>query len=134
MALPPYKTHEILVQRKFEQRCPLVLLEPAITHGLVSRLRFACLHETFRSAGEMLNSLGMQQGGSQYRRLLPAFHWVFGATIFRNRHATRKGDGDAAWPVQLHGRGPDLIFPPNDLLRRGFEIDHSESRWCSVLR
>jgi hypothetical protein len=37
---------------------------------------------TFRSAAEMLDVFGMQQGGSQYRRLMAAFQRVFGATIF----------------------------------------------------
>lgn len=37
---------------------------------------------TFRSAAEMLDIFGMQQGGSQYRRLVAAFQRVFGATIF----------------------------------------------------
>ncbi len=37
---------------------------------------------TFRSAAEMLDVFGMQQGGSQYRRLVGAFQRVFGATIF----------------------------------------------------
>jgi hypothetical protein len=37
---------------------------------------------TFRSAAEMLDVFGMQQGGSQYRRLISAFQRVFGATIF----------------------------------------------------
>jgi hypothetical protein len=37
---------------------------------------------TFRSAAEMLDVFGMQQGGSQYRRLIGAFQRVFGATIF----------------------------------------------------
>lgn len=37
---------------------------------------------TFRSAAEMLDIFGMQQGGSQYRRLIGAFQRVFGATIF----------------------------------------------------
>jgi hypothetical protein len=37
---------------------------------------------TFRSAAEMLDTFGMQQGGSQYRRLVAAFQRVFGATIF----------------------------------------------------
>jgi hypothetical protein len=36
----------------------------------------------FRSAAEMLESLGMQQGGTQYRRLVAAFQRIFGATIF----------------------------------------------------
>lgn len=37
---------------------------------------------TFNSAAEMLETFGMQQGGSQYRRLIEAFKRVFGATIF----------------------------------------------------
>ena len=37
---------------------------------------------TFSSAHEMLDTLGMQQGGSQYRRLIGAFQRIFGATIF----------------------------------------------------
>ena len=37
---------------------------------------------TFHSAAEMLNTFGMQQGGSQYRRLVGSFQRIFGATIF----------------------------------------------------
>ena len=37
---------------------------------------------TFSSALEMLDIFGMQQGGSQYRRLIGAFQRIFGATIF----------------------------------------------------
>ena len=37
---------------------------------------------TFRSAAEMLDVFGMQQGGSQYRRLVNSFQRVFGATFF----------------------------------------------------
>lgn len=37
---------------------------------------------TFGSAAEMLATFGMQQGGSQYRRLIAAFQRVFGATIY----------------------------------------------------
>jgi hypothetical protein len=36
----------------------------------------------FRSAAEMLETFGMQQGGTQYRRLMAAFQRIFGATIF----------------------------------------------------
>ena len=36
----------------------------------------------FGSAAEMLDTFGMQQGGSQYRRLVGAFQRIFGATIF----------------------------------------------------
>ena len=37
---------------------------------------------TFSSAAEMLDTFGMRQGGSQYRRLVGAFQRIFGATIF----------------------------------------------------
>jgi hypothetical protein len=37
---------------------------------------------TFQSAAEMPDVFGMQQGGSQYRRLMAAFQRAFGATIF----------------------------------------------------
>jgi hypothetical protein len=37
---------------------------------------------TFSSAAAMLDIFGLQQGGSQYRRLIGAFQRVFGATIF----------------------------------------------------
>jgi hypothetical protein len=37
---------------------------------------------TFDSAAEMLDTFGIQQGGSQYRRLVDSFQRIFGATIF----------------------------------------------------
>jgi len=37
---------------------------------------------SFLSARDMLETFGMQQGGSQYRRLIGAFQRIFGATIF----------------------------------------------------
>jgi hypothetical protein len=37
---------------------------------------------TFDTAAEMLYTFGIQQGGSQYRRLVASFQRVFGATIF----------------------------------------------------
>jgi len=36
----------------------------------------------FTSAADMLDTFGVQQGGSQYRRLIAAFQRIFGATIF----------------------------------------------------
>ncbi len=45
---------------------------------------------TFKSAAEMLDTFGMQQGGSQYRRLIAAFQRVFGATIFFGTETQRK--------------------------------------------
>src|SRR5450432_4216751 len=44
----------------------------------------------FRSAAEMLDSFGMQQGGTQYRRLVAAFQRVFGATIFFGTDSQRE--------------------------------------------
>jgi hypothetical protein len=44
----------------------------------------------FRSAAEMLDLFGMQQGGSQYRRLISEFQRVFGATIFFGTDAQRE--------------------------------------------
>jgi len=37
---------------------------------------------TFNHGSEILDTFGMQQGGSHYRRLIEAFQRVFGATIF----------------------------------------------------
>src|SRR5437763_2298898 len=37
---------------------------------------------TFESAAKMLDTFAMQQGGTQYRRLVGAFQRIFGATIF----------------------------------------------------
>src|SRR4051812_23422238 len=37
---------------------------------------------TFESAAEMLDTSGLHQGGSQYRRLVGSFQRIFGATIF----------------------------------------------------
>jgi hypothetical protein len=38
----------------------------------------------------MLDSFGLQQGGSQYRRLIAAFQLIFGATIFFGTDAQRE--------------------------------------------
>jgi hypothetical protein len=45
---------------------------------------------TFDSAAGMLDSFGLQQGGSQYRRLIAAFQRIFGATIFFGTDAQRE--------------------------------------------
>jgi hypothetical protein len=44
----------------------------------------------FRSAVEMLDTFGMQQGGTQYRRLMAAFQRIFGATIFFSTDTQRE--------------------------------------------
>ena len=36
----------------------------------------------FKSASAMLETFGMSNGGTQYRRLIAAFERIFGATIF----------------------------------------------------
>ena len=45
---------------------------------------------TFDSAAAMLDTFGMQQGGSQYRRLVSSFQRIFGATIFFGTDAQRQ--------------------------------------------
>ena len=42
----------------------------------------------FRSAGEMLDTFGMQKGGFEYRRLVAAFERIFGATMFFGTETT----------------------------------------------
>ena len=66
---------------------------------------------TFRSAAEMLDIFGMQQGGSQYRRLIAAFQRVFGATIFFGTDTqSAKGRRHAPSAIQFHARGADLVL------------------------
>ncbi len=58
---------------------------------------------TFRSAAEMLGVFGMQQGGSQYRRLIAAFPTnIWRDHFLRHRYSTRKSDRDASCEIQLH--------------------------------
>jgi len=45
---------------------------------------------TFSSAAEMLDIFAMQQGGSQYRRLVSSFQRIFGATIFFGTNTQRE--------------------------------------------
>jgi hypothetical protein len=45
---------------------------------------------SFGSAVEMLDTFGMQQGGSQYRRLVGPFQRIFGATIFFGTNTQRE--------------------------------------------
>ena len=45
---------------------------------------------TFDSAAGMLDAFGLKQGGSQYRRLVGAFHRIFGATIFFGTETQRE--------------------------------------------
>ena len=55
-------------------------LVPIFLSTLVTRQQTPQI--TFESAAEMLDTFGMQQGGSQCRRLIAAFQRIFGATIF----------------------------------------------------
>ncbi|MDQ1470888.1 MAG: hypothetical protein QOJ99_2368, partial [Bryobacterales bacterium] len=45
---------------------------------------------TFESAAQMLDTLAMQQGGAQYRRLVGAFQRIFRATIFFGTDSQRE--------------------------------------------
>ena len=45
---------------------------------------------TFDSAAQMLDTFAMQQGGTQYRRLVAAFQRIFGATIFFGTDSQRE--------------------------------------------
>ena len=47
-------------------------------------------HPRFQSAAEMLDSFGMQLGGTQYRRLIAPFKGFFGATIFFGTESQRE--------------------------------------------
>src|SRR5882757_9546136 len=79
---------------------------------------------TFRSAAEMLEVFGMQQGGSQYRRLIAAFQRVFGATIFfgtdtqREKAAvTHQARFNFMWEARIwYSRDPN-----QEILPGGFE-------------
>ncbi len=60
---------------------------------------------------ELAGTFGMQQGGTQYRRLMAAFQRIFGATIFlRNGHTTSESDGRTSSKIQLHERSPHLVI------------------------
>jgi hypothetical protein len=66
---------------------------------------------TFRSAAEILDVFGMQQGGSQYRRLIAAFQRVFGATIFFGTDTQRdKAAVTHHARFNFYARGADLVF------------------------
>jgi hypothetical protein len=55
-------------------------LVPIFLGTLATRQQSATV--TFPSAAEMLDTFGIGQGGTQYRRLVAAFERIFGATIF----------------------------------------------------
>jgi hypothetical protein len=55
-------------------------LVPIFLATLAVRQQFPRIQ--FDSAASMLDTFGMQQGGSRYRRLISSFQRIFGATIF----------------------------------------------------
>jgi hypothetical protein len=55
-------------------------LVPIVLATLAIRQQSARI--TFSSAAEVLDTFGLRQGGSQYRRLVESFQRIFGATIF----------------------------------------------------
>ena len=62
---------------------------------------------TFNSAAEMLDTFGIQQGGSPYRRLVASFQRVIGATIFFGSDTQR----DRA--AVVHGVRFNFMTSPN---------------------
>ena len=66
---------------------------------------------TFGSAAEMLDTFGLRQGGSQYRRLVASFQRIFGATIFFGTDVQReRAEVVHRGSLQLHDRSADLVF------------------------
>jgi Plasmid encoded RepA protein len=71
----------------------------------------------FKSAAQMLETLGMQKGGKEYRRLIQAFERIFGATIFFGTHEDRptarvisKGRFNFLWEARLwYSRDIDTV-------------------------
>ena len=79
---------------------------------------------TFHSAAEMLDVFGMQQGGSQYRRLIGAFQRVFGATIFFGTDTQREKAAvmqQARFNFMREARIWYSRDPNQEVLRGGFE-------------
>jgi len=66
--------HEMLLPWGQDRLVPIFLATQAIRQKSPQIM--------FESAAEMLSTFGMQQGGSQYRRLVASFQRIFGATIF----------------------------------------------------
>ena len=64
----------------------------------------------FESAAAMLDTFGMQQGGSQYRRLVASFQRIFGATIFFGTDCHRDRATVVQRAFQFHDGGADLVF------------------------
>src|SRR5437773_1753495 len=65
---------------------------------------------TFESAAQMLGTFAMQQGGTQYRRLVGAFQRIFGATIFFGTDSLRERATVVHRARFNFMRGPDLVF------------------------
>jgi len=56
----------------------------------------------FRSAAQMLDTFGMQQGGTQYRRLTRVPTNLRRNDLLRNRYAARARRSDSSRPIQFH--------------------------------
>src|SRR5436305_8854183 len=77
---------------------------------------------TFDSAAGMLDTFGMQQGGSQYRRLVGSFQRIFGATSFfgtntQREHAAMFHRARFNFMSEAriwYSRDPDAKFLPGD--------------------
>ncbi len=92
---------------------------------------------TFRSATEMLDVFGMQQGGSQYRRLAASFQRIFGATIFFGTDVQREKASVTHHARFNFMREARIWFsrdPSQDILLDGFEneIVLSDEFFCEV--
>lgn len=77
---------------------------------------------TSESAAQMLDTFAMQQGGSQYRRLIRAFQRIFGATIFFGTDSQRERAAVVHWArfsfmneARIwYSRDPDQTLLPGD--------------------
>jgi hypothetical protein len=95
---------------------------------------------TFRSAAEMLDLFEMQQGGSQYRRLISAFQRVFGATIFFGTDTQREkamvmhhGRFNFMREARIwYSRDPEQETCPEPLRTRSFSVMSSTERLWTI--
>ncbi|MBV9589350.1 MAG: replication initiator protein A [Hyphomicrobiales bacterium] len=91
---------------------------------------------TFRGA-EMLDTFGLPQGGSQYRRLIAGFQRVFGATIFFGTD-TQREKAAVFDQCRFHFMQEAHLWYSQDHDQRLFTADHqnrivlSEEFFCEV--
>jgi len=77
---------------------------------------------TFATAAEMLDTFGMQQGGSQYRRLVAAFQRIFGATIFFGTD-THRSMSPVVHEARFHFMSEARIWYSRDLSQQSLPGD-----------